>query len=129
MRYRGGHARLGALKLPESRVIAGLLIRGLSSQGWREAIHEQNVLQARNPATAQPSNETDPGGDWRRMEPDLWRMVRDGKGTVATHAVLAAAVKRSPLLFFGDFLDLFVREHYRLFHDRRCRTRHQGSIP
>jgi hypothetical protein len=32
---------------------------------------------------------------------------------VATHAVLAAAVKHSPLL--GDFLDLVVREQYRLF--------------
>ena len=32
---------------------------------------------------------------------------------MATHAVLAAAVKHSPLL--GDFLDLVVREQYRLF--------------
>ena len=47
------------------------------------------------------------------MGPDLWRLVRDGKGSVATHAVLAAAVKHSPLL--GDFLDLVVREQYRLF--------------
>ena len=39
--------------------------------------------------------------------------MRDGKGDVATHAVLAAAVKHSPLL--GDFLDLVVREQYRLF--------------
>ena len=36
------------------------------------------------------------------MGPDLWRLVRDGDATVATHAVLAAAVKHSPLL--GDFL-------------------------
>ena len=32
---------------------------------------------------------------------------------LATHACLAAAVKHSPLL--GDFLDLAVREQYRLF--------------
>jgi hypothetical protein len=47
------------------------------------------------------------------MGPDLWNMVRDGKGGVATHAVFAAAVKHSPLL--GDFLELAVGEQYRLF--------------
>jgi hypothetical protein len=36
--------------------------------------------------------------------------VRDGSGTVATQACLAAAVKHSALL--GDFLDLVVREQY-----------------
>lgn len=40
-------------------------------------------------------------------------MVRDGSMVVATHAVLAAAVKHSYLL--GDFLDLVVREQYQLF--------------
>jgi hypothetical protein len=34
--------------------------------------------------------------------------VRDGTSTVASHALLAAAIKQSPLL--GDFLDLVVRE-------------------
>ena len=47
------------------------------------------------------------------MGPLLWRLVRDGNGGVATHAVFAAAVKQSPLL--GDFLDIVVREQYRLF--------------
>ena len=39
------------------------------------------------------------------MGPDVWILVRDGHGWVATHAVFSAAVKHSPLL--GDFL-LFV---------------------
>jgi hypothetical protein len=47
------------------------------------------------------------------MGPDLWKLVRDGKGAVATHAVFAAAVKHSPLL--GDFLGIVVGEQYRLF--------------
>ena len=47
------------------------------------------------------------------MGPELWTLVRDGKGTVATHAVLAAAVKHSHLL--GDFLGIVVAEQYRLF--------------
>ena len=48
------------------------------------------------------------------MGSDLWKLVRDGNGTVAIHAVLAAAVKHSPLL--GEFLDLVVREQFRLFN-------------
>ncbi len=47
------------------------------------------------------------------MEPPLWKLVRDGKGTMATHAALAAAVKHSRLL--GDFLQFVVAEQYRLF--------------
>ena len=47
------------------------------------------------------------------MGPDLWKLVRDGKGTVATHAVFVAAVKHSPLL--KDFLEIVVGEQYRLF--------------
>ena len=47
------------------------------------------------------------------MGPELWKLVRDGKGTVAAHAVLDAAVKHSPLL--GDFLEIVVAEQYRLF--------------
>ena len=47
------------------------------------------------------------------MSPELWRMVRDGTVVVATHAVLAAAIRHSFLL--GDFLDLAVRDQYRRF--------------
>jgi Putative inner membrane protein (DUF1819) len=42
------------------------------------------------------------------MGPDLWKLVRDGKASVATQAVFAAAVKHSPLL--GDFLRIVVGE-------------------
>jgi hypothetical protein len=47
------------------------------------------------------------------MKPELWTLVRDGQGTVATHAVFAASVKHSPLL--GDFLDLVVADQHRKF--------------
>jgi hypothetical protein len=47
------------------------------------------------------------------MSEGLWRLVRDGSKPVATHAVLAATIKYSPL--FGDFLDVVVRELYRKF--------------
>lgn len=42
----------GALKLPESRLIADLLLRQADDEGWKDAIVTKNVLQARSPATA-----------------------------------------------------------------------------
>src|SRR5262249_20709705 len=87
--------------------------------GWRDAIEKENVLQARNTFTAnrlarliRQRLET--------MDADLWKLVRAGTGIVATHAVLAAAIKHSPLL--GDFLDLVVREQFRLFNARLTAT-------
>ena len=112
MRYKAD-ITAGSLKVAESRIVAGLLLRKVNADGWEKAIIEDNVLQTRSKATAIRI-----GRLIRKrlelMNPDLWRLVRDGTGTVATHAVLAAAVKHSPLL--GDFLDLVVREQYRLFN-------------
>src|SRR5207253_6521312 len=111
MRYNAD-ITAGALKLPESRLIADLLLRQFDAEGWKDAIVTRNVLQARSPATASRLTKLI-RGRLETMGPDLWKLVRDGKGGVATHAVLAAAVKHSPLL--GDFLDLVVGEQYRLF--------------
>jgi hypothetical protein len=102
----------GALKLPESRLIADLLLRQVDAEGWKDAIVTKNVLQARNPATARRLT-TLIRTRLETMGPELWKLVRDGKGTVAAHAVLAAAVKHSLLL--GDFLEIVVAEQYRLF--------------
>ncbi len=102
----------GALKLPESRIVADLLLRKVDAEGWEDAIGAKNVLQARSPATARRLTKL-VRGRLGAMGPDLWKLVRDGKGTVATHAAFAAAVKHSPLL--GDFLDLVLGEQYRVF--------------
>jgi Putative inner membrane protein (DUF1819) len=111
MRYKA-EITAGALKLPESRLIADLLLRQVDADGWRDAIVTKNVLRARNPATARRLTKLI-RGRLETMGPTLWKLVRDGNGGVATHAVFAAAVKHSPLL--GDFLDIVVREQYRLF--------------
>ncbi len=110
-RYRAD-LTAGSLKIAESRRIADLLLRGVDEVGWKLAITKDNVLKARNPATAIRLARL----IRQRLEttsPELWRMVRDGTVVVATHAVLAAAVKHSYLL--GDFLDLVVRDQYRRF--------------
>ncbi|MFH1951866.1 MAG: DUF1819 family protein [Pseudomonadota bacterium] len=111
MRYKAD-ITAGSLKVPESRIIADLLLRAIGQGEWDEAILAKNVLQARSPETARRLTRLI-RGRLEAMEADLWKLVRDGTGEVATHAVLAAAIKHSPLL--GDFLDLVVREHYRLF--------------
>jgi len=102
----------GSLKLPESRIIADLLLRELSANDWQEAIERRNVLRTKQVATAQRLTRLI-RGRLETMGPELWKIVRDGAGTVAAHAVLAAAVKHSPLL--GDFLAQVVAAQYRLF--------------
>jgi len=111
MRYRAD-ITAGSLKVPESRIIADLLLQGIDEEGWQRAIREENVLQARSVKTADRLRLLIRG----RLEPfdaDLWQLVRDGSGLVATHACLAAAIKHSSLL--GDFLDLTVRDQYKIF--------------
>ncbi len=111
MRY-SADITAGALKVPESRVIAGLLLRDVTDREWRKAIYDQNVLQARSPKTAKRLSVLI-RGRLSLVEAPLWKLIRDGSVVEATHACLAAAVKCSHLL--GDFLDLVVREQCRTF--------------
>jgi hypothetical protein len=100
------------LKLPESRLIAGLLVREVDAAGWKDAIVTQNILKVRRAATARRLTKLI-RGRLETMGPDLWNLVQDGKGDVAIQAIFAAAVKHSQLL--GDFLKMVVGEQYRSF--------------
>ena len=102
----------GGLMVPESRIIADLLLRGVTAEGWTDAIAVRNVLKVRTRGRANRITKLI-RGRLETMGPDLWKMVRDGTGTVVSHAVLAAAVKHSRLL--ADFLVLVVGEQYRQF--------------
>lgn len=117
-RYRAD-ITAGSLKLPESRIIAGLLLRDLTSADWVQALRADNVLQVKNPATATRLGRLI-RGRLETMGPELWKLIRDGQGTVAVHAVLAAAIKHSPLL--GDFLQLVVADQYRRFSPALTKT-------
>jgi hypothetical protein len=111
MRYKAD-ITAGSLKVPESRIIADLLLRGIDGGDWKRALLIDNPLQSRSPATTVRVGRL----ICKRLElmkPELWQLVRDGTATLATHAVLAAAVKHSFLL--GDFLDLVIREQYQVF--------------
>ena len=135
VRYRATIAA-GSLKVAESRAIADLLLRGVNAYDWRAEVVEKNVLQIRSPKTAARLAQL-LRARLELMQPVLWEMVRDGSALLATHACLAAAVKHSPLL--GDFLDIAVREQYRLFRPaisnpiwehfiEDCRNRDTGMV-
>ena len=101
-----------SLIVPETRIVAALLLQGVDVQEWGRQIHELNVLQKRTARTA------DTYANLARlrlqtMSSDLWALVRDGSVPVATHAALAVTVKFSPL--FGDFLRTVVRDQFRRF--------------
>ena len=113
MRY-SADITAGALKVPESRVVADLLVREVTGREWRKAIYDENVLQARSPKTAKRLSVLI-RGRLDSVEAPLWKLMRDGSVVEATHACLAAAVKASHLL--GDFLDLVLRDQYRTFKE------------
>ena len=101
-----------SLRLRETRIVADLLLQGLTDEAWKKAIEEQNVLQMGSVESIRRISRLlrarlEPLGD------ELWKMVRDGGREQATQAVFAGAVKNSRLL--GDFMDLTMREQRTLF--------------
>ena len=59
-RYRAD-ITAGSLKVPESRLIADLLLHEVDADGWKDAIVKQNVLQARNSGDGAAAREADSG--------------------------------------------------------------------
>ncbi len=101
-----------SLRLRESRIVAGLLLQGVSDEAWRETVVEQDALQFGSVVTITRSSNILRA----RLEPlgeGLWKMVRDGERSQAVQAALAGAVKHSRLL--GDFLDITIREQRAVF--------------
>jgi len=101
-----------SLRLRESRIIAGLLLRGISAREWRRVIIEQNVLQMNSIETIKKSSHL-LRARLETMGEDLWKMVHNGERLLATQAVLAGVIKNSRLL--GDFMDTTLREQRALF--------------
>ncbi len=101
-----------SLRLRESRIIADLLLQGVSDEDWKQAIIEENVLQMDSIESIKRISRLLRA----RLKPlgeGLWEMVRDGDREQATQAVFAGAVKNSRLL--GDFMDITMREQRALF--------------
>jgi len=105
----------GALLVPESRKIADLLLRNVTSSEWKQAIEEKNILQKLSVSSSKRVA-AHIRSRLELMTPELWEMVKDGGAQTATHAVFAAAIKHCRIL--GDYLDLVVREQFRCLEDR-----------
>ncbi|MBI9018586.1 MAG: DUF1819 family protein, partial [Phycisphaerae bacterium] len=105
----------GALLVPESRKIAGLLLNKTGKDAWKEAVEGQNILQARSISTAKRIAALI-RSRLELMDAGLWKLIADGDSLVATHAVFAASIKHCVLL--GDYLDLVVRDQFNQFEER-----------
>ena len=101
-----------SIRLRESRIVADLLLQGVSGEGWREAIVDHNMLQM---VSVQSIKKISSLLRTRLevMGEGLWKMGRDGGRTLATQAVFAGSVRHSRLL--GDFMDITLREQRALF--------------
>lgn len=100
----------GSLMLPESRVVARLLLDGVCAGAWEQAIRIDNVLQKSSPATAIRQARL----IRLRLEAidrSLWPLIAEGDKEEATHALFAAALKHSELL--QDFVCEVVADHAR----------------
>lgn len=101
-----------SLRLRESRIVADLLLQGVSVKSRKRAVLEDNLLQMGSVESMKHISRL----LMARLEPlgqGLWEMVRDGERELATQAVFAGAVKNSRLL--GDFMDITIREQRVLF--------------
>ena len=100
------------MKVAESRIVADLMLRGVDGPAWRSAVDVENVFQTKSRVTARNLGKL-LRARLAPFDPPFWQMIRDSASPLVQHALLAAAVKHSPLL--GDFLDLVVREQFRRF--------------
>ena len=105
----------GALLIPESRKIADLMLRDVSSEEWKDAIEQKNILQKLSVSSSKRVA-AHIRSRLELMTPELWKMVRDGDAVLTTQAIFAAAIKHCRIL--GDYLDLVVREQFRKLEDR-----------
>lgn len=114
LRYKA-NITAGTLLVHESRKIAELMLSGVDSNAWKEAIENQNILQKRSLASAiRIANFI--RSRLKLMTPELWELIKDGDSIVATHACFAAAIKHCKLL--GDYLDIVVREQFKKLEDK-----------
>lgn len=99
----------GSLMVRESRIVAGLLMDGVTPGQWDEAIRMENVLQKRTPASAR-RNAQAIRKRLERMEPEFWRALRDGDDELATQVAFCGALERNLLLV--EFMETALRDAY-----------------
>lgn len=86
-----------SLIVPETRIIAGLLLDETDPHTWKQKIEQENILHARTVNTAK-SYAAIARYRLECCDSTLREIVRDASTAVATQAVLVATLKFSPLL-------------------------------
>jgi len=105
----------GSLLIPESKTIANLLKKSLTSNQWHQAIVLDNILQKRSPIAAKRQARLIKNR-LILMPESFLDLVGHSSFEVVKQSLLAAAIKHSRLL--GDFLDQVVRDHWRIFQKK-----------
>lgn len=100
----------GSLMLPESRIVARLLLDGVGLAAWERAIRIENVLQKSSPATATRQARLI-RFRLEAIDCSLWPLIAEGDKEEAAQALFAAALKHSELL--QDFVLEVVADHVR----------------
>ena len=100
----------GSLMLPESRVIARLLLERVTAGAWEKAIRADNLLQKSSPATAIRQARLI-RFRLESIDRSLWPLIAEGDKEIAIQALFAAALKHSVLLY--DFMREVVADHAR----------------
>lgn len=100
----------GSLMLPESRVVAGLLLQRPDSSAWEQAVRIDNVLQKSSPATAVRQARLI-RLRLESIDSSVWHAIKEGDKEIASQLLFAAALKHSELL--KDFLREVVTDHVR----------------
>jgi hypothetical protein len=102
----------GALLPNESRVIAKLMLEGVTSEEFERLLNVENILQKRSPATARRKTELI-NKRLQLIDKKLLLTVANGTRQSSNQALLVAAIKHSRLI--GDFLLRIVKEKWRVF--------------
>lgn len=100
----------GSLMLPESRRIAGLLLRKPTEAEWDHAIKVENILQKTTPSTAVRQARLI---RFRLLPlgPQAWTLIAGGEREIAVQLLFAAALLHSGLL--RDFVRQVLVGHHR----------------
>lgn len=101
----------GSLMLRESRVIAGLLLKGATDEEWAQQIQIENVLQKRSPSTSKRFSAVI-RTRLALLESEFWKAIRDGDDELAMQATFVSALQRNLLLL--EFMEKVVKEAYQL---------------
>ncbi|MBG0773464.1 DUF1819 family protein [Oleidesulfovibrio alaskensis] len=96
-----GEIVAGSLLIPESRVIANLLIEGADDHLFHQKVIIENILQKRSPASAKRQAKLI-RNRLGSFDGELLQLIQNGSHEQAVQLLLASAIMHSHLL--GDFI-------------------------